>query len=100
VTGTTRVDALPNVPTIAEFVPGYDAESWFGIVAPKSTPTEIINKLNKDINTVDADPKMKAQLVELGVQPLSMKPAEFAKLIADQTEKWAQVIKFAGIKPR
>jgi tripartite-type tricarboxylate transporter receptor subunit TctC len=100
VTSMVRIDALPNVPTVAEFVPGYEAGSWFGIVAPKNTPAEIINKLNEEINAVVADPRMKAQFVELGVRPLSMKPAEFGKLIADQIEKWAKVIKFADIRPQ
>jgi tripartite-type tricarboxylate transporter receptor subunit TctC len=100
VTSTARVETLPDVPTVAEFVPDYEADSWFGIVAPKSTPIEIISKLNEEINAVVADPRMKAQLVDLGVRPLSMKPAEFGKLIANQTVKWAKVIKFADIKPR
>jgi tripartite-type tricarboxylate transporter receptor subunit TctC len=99
VTSTVRVDALPDVPSMGEFVPGYDAEGWFGIAAPKVTPIEIINKLNGEINAVVADPKTKAQLVELGAPPMSMTPAEFGKLIADQTEKWAKVIEFSGIKP-
>jgi len=99
VTSTTRVDALPDVPSMGEFVPGYDAEGWFGIVAPKTIRAEIIGKLNEEINAIVADPKTKAQLVELGVPPMSMTPAEFANLIADQTEKWAKVINFAGIKP-
>jgi tripartite-type tricarboxylate transporter receptor subunit TctC len=98
VTSTTRVDALPDIPAMEEFVPGYDAEGWFGIVAPKTTRAEIIGKLNDEINAIVADPKTKAQLVELGAPPMSMTPAEFAKLIADQTEKWAKVINFAGIK--
>jgi tripartite-type tricarboxylate transporter receptor subunit TctC len=99
VTSTARVDVLPDVPSMGEFVPGYDAEGWFGIAAPNATPIEIINKLNGEINAVVADPKTKAQLVELGAPPMSMTPAEFGKLIADQTEKWAKVIKFADIKP-
>jgi len=99
VTSTTRVDALPDVPSMGEFVPGYDAEGWFGIVAPKTIRAEIIGKLNEEINAIVADPKTKAQLVEFGVPPMSMTPAEFANLIADQTEKWAKVINFAGIKP-
>jgi tripartite-type tricarboxylate transporter receptor subunit TctC len=92
------VETLQDVPTVGEFVPGYEADSWFGIVAPKNTSTEIVNKLNHEINAVVADPKMKVQLVGLGVPPKSMTPAEFGKLIADYTEKWAKVIKFAGIK--
>ena len=98
VTSATRVDALPDIPAMEEFVPGYDAEGWFGIVAPKTTRAEIIGKLNEEINAIVADPKTKAQLVELGAPPMSMTPAEFGKLIADQTEKWAKVINFAGIK--
>jgi tripartite-type tricarboxylate transporter receptor subunit TctC len=98
VTSATRVDVLPDVPTVGESVPGYEANSWFGMVAPKSTPTEIIDKLNAEINAVVADPKMKLQLVGLGVPPMSMTPAEFGKLIADYTDKWGKVIKFAGIK--
>ncbi len=99
VTSAARADALPDVPTIGEFVPGYEADTWFGIVAPKGTSAEIVNKLNDRINTIVADPKMKAQLVALGVSPKSMTPNEFGKLIADYTEKWAKVIKFANIKP-
>jgi len=98
VTSTARVDALPDAPSMGEFVPSYEAEGWFGIAAPKAIPIEIINKLDGEINAVVADPKTKAQLVELGVPPMSMTPAEFGKLIADQTEKWAKVIKFANIK--
>ena len=99
VTSTTRVDALPDVPSVGEFVPGYEAEGWFGIAAPKAARAEVIGKLNEQINAVVADPKTRAQLVGLGVPPMSMTPAEFGKLIADQTEKWAKVINFAGIKP-
>ena len=98
VTSATRVETLPDVPTVGEFVGGYEADSWFGIVAPRSTPTEIIKKLNDEINAVVADPKIKARLVGLGVPPMSMTPTEFGKLIVDYTEKWAKVIKFAGIK--
>jgi tripartite-type tricarboxylate transporter receptor subunit TctC len=98
VTSTARVDALPDVPSMGEFVPSYEAEGWFGIVAPKATPKEIIDKLNDEISAVIANPKTRAQLVELGVPPVSMTRAEFGKLIADQTEKWAKVIKFANIK--
>jgi tripartite-type tricarboxylate transporter receptor subunit TctC len=83
---------------MGEFVPGYE-EGLFGIVAPKATPAEIIDKLNKEVNAIVADPKTKAQLVDLGVPPMSMTPTEFGKLIEDQTEKWAKVIKFADIKP-
>ena len=99
VTTAARMDALPDVPAIGEFVPGYEADSWFGIVAPKGTSTEIVNELNDKINAIVADPKIKVQLVGLGVSPKSMTPTEFGKLIADYTEKWAKVIRAANIKP-
>jgi tripartite-type tricarboxylate transporter receptor subunit TctC len=98
-TGATRSDALPDVPTVGEFVPGYAASGWFGLVAPKGTSNAIIDKLNTEINAVVADPNMKAQLVDVGVPPMPKTPAEFGKLIADDTEKWAKVVKFAGIMP-
>jgi tripartite-type tricarboxylate transporter receptor subunit TctC len=99
VTTATRSDALPDVPTVDEFVPGFEASAWFGVGAPKATPAEIVEKLNKEINAGLADPKMKARLVDVGGTPLSGSPADFGKLIADETEKWAKVIKSAGIKP-
>ena len=99
VTTAARVEALPEIPAIGEFVAGYEASGWNGIVAPKNTPAEIVEKLNGEINTVVADPKIKAHLVSLGVVPMSMTPLEFGKLIANETEKWAKVVKFAGIKP-
>jgi tripartite-type tricarboxylate transporter receptor subunit TctC len=99
VTTATRADVLPDLPTVGDFVPGYEATSWFGVGVPKNTPAEIIEKLNKEINAALADPKIKARLVDLGGTVLPGSPAEFAKLIADETEKWAKVIKFAGIKP-
>jgi tripartite-type tricarboxylate transporter receptor subunit TctC len=99
VTTTTRSDALPDIPTVGEFVPGFEAYLWHGIGVPTNTPTEIIDKLNKEINAVLSDPNMKARLAGLGGEPMSMAPAEFGKFIADETEKWAKVIKFAGIKP-
>jgi tripartite-type tricarboxylate transporter receptor subunit TctC len=99
VTTATRSDALPNIPTVAEFVPGYEATAWFGVGAPKNTPSQIIDKLNETINAGLADPKIKARLADLGGTPLVGSPADFGKLIADETEKWATVIKFAGIKP-
>ena len=98
VTTATRSEALPQIPTVDEFVPGYEASTWFGVGAPKSTPAEIINKLNNEINAALADPKMKARLANLGGVPMPMTPADFGRLIADETEKWAKVIKFAGIK--
>jgi tripartite-type tricarboxylate transporter receptor subunit TctC len=85
---------------VGEFVPGFEAYLWHGIGVPKNTPIEIIDKLNKEINAVLSDTNMKARLVGLGGEPMLMAPAEFGKFIADETEKWAKVIKFAGIKPR
>ena len=99
VTTATRADVLPDLPTVGDFVPGYEATSWFGIGAPKNTPAEIIEKLNKEINAAIADPKIKARLVDLGGTVLPGSPADFGKLIADETEKWAKVIKFSGAKP-
>jgi tripartite-type tricarboxylate transporter receptor subunit TctC len=98
VTSTARVDTLPDVPTMAEFVPGYEAESWFGIVAPKGTSTAIVEELNNKINAIVADPKINVQLASLGAVPKSMTPAEFGKIISDYTERWARVIRTANIK--
>jgi tripartite-type tricarboxylate transporter receptor subunit TctC len=99
VTTATRLDALPDMPTMGEFVPGFEASLWLGLGAPRSTPAEIIVQLNNNINAALLDPAFKARLTDLGGLPLSMTPAEFGKLIAEETEKWARVIKFAGIKP-
>ena len=99
-TTATRSQALPDVPSVGEFVPGYEASGWFGVGAPKATPAEIVEKLNKDVNAALHDPKMKARLADLGGEPLTGSPAELAKMIADETEKWAKVINFAGIKPQ
>jgi len=99
VTSAVRQEALPDIPTVGEFVPGYEASSVLGIGAPKATPAEIIERLNKVINTALADPKMKARLADLGGTVLPGSPADFGKLIAEETEKWAKVIKFANIKP-
>jgi tripartite-type tricarboxylate transporter receptor subunit TctC len=89
---------LPEIPTVTEFVPGYEASNWYGVGAPKATPVEIIDKLNKEISAGLADPNLKAQLTDLGGTVLAGSPADFGKLIADETEKWAKVIKFVGIK--
>jgi tripartite-type tricarboxylate transporter receptor subunit TctC len=99
VTTTTRSAALPDIPTMADFLPGYEATAWLGLVAPKNTPAEIAEKLNKEINTALADPRTKARFAELGLTVLPGSRADFEKLIANDTEKWAKVIKFAGAKP-
>jgi tripartite-type tricarboxylate transporter receptor subunit TctC len=98
VSSATRVDALPDVPPVAEFVPGYEASTWFGVAAPKKTPAEIIDKLNKEVNASLDDPKMTARLADLGAVPMKTTPAEFGQFIAEQTEKWGKVIRAAGIK--
>jgi tripartite-type tricarboxylate transporter receptor subunit TctC len=98
VTTSTRSPVLPDIPTVAEFVPGYQASFWTGVGAPKNTPAEIVGKLNKEINAALADPNMKARLAELGGTALAGSPADFANLIADETEKWGKVVKFVGIK--
>ena len=99
VTTAMRSNALPDIPTVGEFLPGYEASLFYGVGAPKNTPAEIIEKLNKEINAGLADPKMQERLADVGGTVLTGSPAEFSKLIADETEKWAKVIKFAGIKP-
>src|SRR6185437_16083862 len=99
ITSATRSKALPDLPTVSEFVPGYEASIWWGVGAPKATPAEIVDKLNKEINAALDDPKMKARLADLGGVALPGSPAEFGTLIADETEKWAKVINIAGIKP-
>jgi tripartite-type tricarboxylate transporter receptor subunit TctC len=98
VTTATRSEALPDLPTIGEFVPGYEASTWNGVVAPKGTPAEAIDKLNAAISASLADAAIKARFADLGATPLPMSSAEFGKLIADETEKWAKVITFAGIQ--
>jgi len=98
VTSATRSQALPDVATVAEFVPGYEASNWWGIAAPKNTPAGIVDGLNQEINAALGDARITARLAELGGVPLTGSPADFEKLIADETEKWAKVIRFAGIK--
>src|SRR6266568_260078 len=98
VTTATRSETLPGIPTMGEFLPGYEATSWTGIGAPEATPVEIIDILNKEINAGLADPKMKARLADLGGAVLALSPADFRKLIAEETEKWSKVVKFVGIK--
>jgi tripartite-type tricarboxylate transporter receptor subunit TctC len=94
-----RSEALPDIPAAGEFVPGYEASSVYGVGAPRNTPAEIVDRLNKEINAALADPKIKARLADLGGTVLPGSPADFANLIADETEKWGKVIKFAKIKP-
>ena len=98
VTTATRWEELPDIPTVSEFVPGYEASTWFGVGAPKNTPVEVIHTLNKEINAGLADPKPKARLADLGGAVLAGSPADFEKLIADETEKWAKVVRAANIK--
>jgi tripartite-type tricarboxylate transporter receptor subunit TctC len=90
---------LPGIPTVGEFVPGYEASQWFGIGAPKDTPAEIVNKLNQEINAALADPNMKARLAESGGMVLAGSPADFGKFITEETDKWGKVIQAANIKP-
>jgi tripartite-type tricarboxylate transporter receptor subunit TctC len=98
VTTATRSDALQDIPTVGEFVAGYEASAWYGLGAPRNTPVEVIDKLNKEINAGLGDPKIKARLADLGNAPLALSPADFGKLIAEETEKWGKVVKFSGAK--
>jgi tripartite-type tricarboxylate transporter receptor subunit TctC len=98
VTSTTRSEVLPDLPTVADYLPGYEASAWYGIVAPKSTPAEITSRLNKEINAVLADPAAKTRFAELGAILLPGSDADFGKLLADETEKWAKVVKFSGAR--
>jgi tripartite-type tricarboxylate transporter receptor subunit TctC len=99
VTTTTRSPALPDVPVVGDFVPGYEASSWIGLGVPKNTPTEIVDKLNREINAGIADPKIRARLADLGSTVFPGSPADFGKHIADETEKWGKVIRAANLKP-
>jgi tripartite-type tricarboxylate transporter receptor subunit TctC len=99
VTTKVRSEALPDIPTVGDFVSGYEASAWFGVGVPKNTPVEIVEKLNREISAGLADPKIKARLADLGGDVLALTPAEFANLIAEDTEKWAKVIRAANIKP-
>jgi tripartite-type tricarboxylate transporter receptor subunit TctC len=98
VTTAARSELLPDIPTIGEFVPGYEASQWYGISAPKNTPPEIVATLNKEVNAILADPRLKTRLADLGSIPTPMTPAEFGKLVADETEKWGRVVKAGNIK--
>jgi len=99
VTTTARSTALPDIPTLAEFIPGYEASAWYGVSAPRNTPKAVIGKLNKEINVGLADRTLQTRLVDLGGMIVPGSPDDFGKLVSDETEKWARVIKFAGIKP-
>jgi tripartite-type tricarboxylate transporter receptor subunit TctC len=98
VTTATRLEALPDIPTVAEFVPGYEASGWYGIGAPKNTPTEIVDKLNNEINAALADPNMKVSLADLGGTVLALSPGDFGRLIAEETGKWGKVTRASNIK--
>lgn len=98
ITSTTRSDVLPDLPPVADFLPGYEASAWYGLAAPKGTPPEIVATLNKAVNEILADPKAKARFTEIGAILLPGSAPEFGKLVADETEKWGKVVKFAGAK--
>jgi tripartite-type tricarboxylate transporter receptor subunit TctC len=98
VTTATRSEALPDVPPLSQFVPGYDVSAWYGIGAPKNTPADIVNKLNATLNAGLADPAMKAKFAALGSSPYIASPAEFGSFMVSETQKWAKVVAFAGIK--
>jgi tripartite-type tricarboxylate transporter receptor subunit TctC len=98
VTTATRSQALPELPTVGDFVPGYEASQWYGLGAPRTTPSEVIDKLNKEVNAVLADPRFRARLAEVGGTPLAGTTADFGKLIVDDTDKWGKVVKFSGAK--
>ena len=98
VASAARVDVLPDLPLVADYVPGYEASAWYGIVGPKGTPAEVVDKLNREINAILGEPDKKKRLAELGASLLPGSPADFGKLLADETEKWGRVIRFAGIK--
>jgi tripartite-type tricarboxylate transporter receptor subunit TctC len=96
VTSRERLATLPDVPTVAETVPGYETGTWWGIGVPKGTPADVVEKLNRETNAILAEPKIKARFIELGSAPLVMSPAAFGKFLADETEKWAKAVKFSG----
>ena len=99
VTGTARSELLPDVPTVADFIPGYEASAWYGLGAPRGTPPEIVEKLNTTINAILADPAVKKKFADMGATLIMSSPADFGKYVADETEKWGKVIKFSGAKP-
>ena len=99
VTTATRAEALPELPTVGDFVPGYESSAWYGVGVPRNTPAEIVDRLNKEINVGLADPGIKAKFAELAATVRPGSPSDFGRLIISETEKWAKVIRFAGIKP-
>jgi tripartite-type tricarboxylate transporter receptor subunit TctC len=98
VTTTSRSEALPELPTVADFVPGYESSQWYGLGAPRTTPAEIVDKLNKEVNGALADPRFRTRLADIGGIALAGSPADFRRLIVEDTEKWAKVVKFSGAK--
>jgi tripartite-type tricarboxylate transporter receptor subunit TctC len=98
ITSATRSELLPDVPTLADFVPGYESSAWYGVGAPKGTPAEIIDRLNKEINAMLVDPRMMARIAEMGATRIAGTPADFGKLVAEETEKWGKVVRFSGAK--
>src|SRR5215468_2377629 len=96
ITSTTRAELLPDLPPLSDFVPGYESSAWYGVGAPKGTPAEIIDRLNKEINAILAEPKVKTRIAEMGATQVAGSPADFGKLVADETEKWGKVVRFAG----
>jgi tripartite-type tricarboxylate transporter receptor subunit TctC len=99
VTGTTRSDLLPDIPIVADYLPGYEASAWYGFGAPRGTPPDIIEKLNKTVNDILADPAVKKKFADMGATLIVSSPADFGKYVAAETEKWGKVVKFAGVKP-
>jgi tripartite-type tricarboxylate transporter receptor subunit TctC len=99
VTTAQRSEVLPDLPTVADFVPGYEASAWYGVGAPKGTPAEIIDKLNSEINAILANPKTKSRFAELGASLIGGSPADFGRLVVEETDKWGKVVRFSGAKP-
>ncbi len=99
VTAAVRHPALSDLPNVSEFLPGYEATAWFGIGAPSNTPAEIVNRLNAEIAAVLGDPKVKTRLVDVGAKPFAQSPEDFRRFLADETERWSKVVRFAGMKP-
>jgi tripartite-type tricarboxylate transporter receptor subunit TctC len=98
ITSATRAELLPDVPTVGDFVPGYESSAWYGVGAPKGTPVEIVDRLNKEINAILADPRAKTRIADMGATLIAGSPADFGRLIAEETEKWGKVVRFSGAK--